>query len=104
MVIGERYFWHEARGLTVRTWFKLHTVPRLRARVTETMYCTWCTRTFVRRTTGGHAQRFCRPDCRRAFDAAARRWVAKAIADGTLTLDELRDGPTATRALVSGVP
>jgi hypothetical protein len=44
---------------------------------------------------------FCREVCRRAFDAAGRRWVAEAIAVGTLTVDALRNG-AATRALVSG--
>jgi hypothetical protein len=40
-----------------------------------------CTRAFAPRTTGGHAQQFCRSDCRRAYDAAGRRWVARAIAN-----------------------
>jgi len=38
--------------------------------------CLWCGRAFTPRATGGKAQRFCRPACRRAFDAAGRRWVA----------------------------
>jgi hypothetical protein len=63
--------------------------------------CLWCGSTFTPRATGGHAQRFCRPTCRRAFDAAGRRWVAEAIASGTLPLDVLRSGAAATRALVA---
>ena len=43
---------------------------------------------------------FCRPPCRRGFDAAGRRWVAEAIAIGVLTVDELKNSPTATRALL----
>ena len=62
--------------------------------------CAWCGGAFTPRTTGGHAQRFCRPACRRAFDEAGRRWVAEAIASGMLTLDSLRNGPPATRALL----
>jgi len=70
--------------------------------VTEAAPCVWCGGAFVPRTTGGKAQRFCHPTCRRAFDAAGRRWVAEAIATGTLTVDALRNGPTATRALLPG--
>jgi hypothetical protein len=62
--------------------------------------CIWCGRPFTPRTTGGHAQRYCSPFCRRAFDAAGRRWVTEAIADGSLTLDQLRNGVAATRALI----
>jgi hypothetical protein len=64
--------------------------------------CAWCGRPYTPRTTGGHAQRFCRSACRRGFDAAGRRWVAEAIATGMLTLDALRNGAAATRALLAG--
>jgi len=40
--------------------------------------CAWCGGTSTPRSTGGHAQRFCRPICRLACDAAGRRWVAEA--------------------------
>jgi hypothetical protein len=46
--------------------------------------------------------RFCSPSCRRAFDAAGRRFAAEALACGLLTLDQIRDGPAATRALLPG--
>jgi hypothetical protein len=62
--------------------------------------CLWCGRNFTPRTTGGHAQRFCRLPCRRAYDAAGRRFVAEAIACGLLSLDQIRYGPAATRALL----
>jgi hypothetical protein len=62
--------------------------------------CLWCGGRFDPRRDGGKPRVFCRPDCRRIFDAAARRWVAEAIATGLLTLDALKNGPTATRALV----
>jgi hypothetical protein len=61
--------------------------------------CLWCNRVFTPRATGGKGQRFCRPACRRAFDAAGRRWVAEAIAAGMLTVGALRSGAAATRAL-----
>jgi hypothetical protein len=61
--------------------------------------CPWCGRTFTPRATGGKAQRFCREACRRAFDAAALRWVADALAAGTVTIADLRGGSCATRAL-----
>jgi hypothetical protein len=62
--------------------------------------CLWCGRGFAPRSDGGKRQLFCRPACRRGFDAAGRRWVAEAIATGVLTVDVLRHGLAATRALV----
>ena len=65
--------------------------------------CRWCGRTFAPRATGGHAQRFCRPACRRALDRAGRKFVAAAIADdGRLTVEALKSGYGATRALPAG--
>jgi hypothetical protein len=61
--------------------------------------CLWCGSPFVPRR-GGKPQRFCRPACRRAFDAAGRKYVAEAIADGTLTMAALRKRQAATRALL----
>jgi hypothetical protein len=62
--------------------------------------CAWCGRPFQERQTGGRTQRFCRPSCRRSFHAAVRSWALDAIADGTLTLAEVRSGAVATRALL----
>jgi hypothetical protein len=62
--------------------------------------CLWCGRGFAPRSDGGKRQLFCRPACRRGFDAAGRRWVAEAIATGVLAVDALRNGPATTRALV----
>jgi hypothetical protein len=62
--------------------------------------CDWCDRPFRVRTTGGHAQRFCGIGCRRSYDAAGRRFIAEAIADGTLTPAALKSGYIATRALL----
>jgi hypothetical protein len=64
--------------------------------------CIWCGRAFIPRATGGKRQVFCRPVCRRGFDAAGRRWVADAISTGMLTIDGLRNGAAATRALLQG--
>lgn len=65
-------------------------------------HCAWCSRAFAPRATGGKPQVFCRPACRRSFDAAGRRWIAAAIAARTLTPDQLRNGPRTTRALPTG--
>ena len=64
--------------------------------------CAWCGRPFTPRATGGHTQRSCRSSCRKAFDAAGRRWVAEAIAAGMLTVSALRNGAATTRALLPG--
>jgi len=66
--------------------------------------CAWCGRPFQERQTGGRAQRFCLPSCRRAFHTAVRAWAVDAIADGTLTVAEVRNGAPATRALVTAAP
>src|SRR5262249_45247037 len=64
--------------------------------------CLWCGRRFEPRGDGGKEQRFCSPACRRALDAAGRRFVAEAIACGLLSLDQIRKGVAATRALLPG--
>jgi hypothetical protein len=68
---------------------------------TEAMSCAWCGRAFLPRATGGKRQVFCRPVCRRTFEAAGRRWVTEAIASGILTVDALRSGAATTRALLA---
>jgi len=64
--------------------------------------CQWCDGSFEPRSDGGKAQRFCRPACRRALDAAGRRLITAALASGTLTIVGLKDGSAATRALLAG--
>jgi hypothetical protein len=71
-----------------------------RQEVSTTSACFWCGACFEPRNDGGKAQRFCRPTCRRAFETASRRFVAEAIAAGTLTIDMLRNSAASTRALV----
>jgi hypothetical protein len=66
--------------------------------------CQWCEGAFAPRSTGGKPQTFCRPACRRAFDAAGRKFVASEIAAGRLTVEALRNGAATTRAvLLAGV-
>ena len=69
-------------------------------RTHPTAPCMWCGKGFALRVNGGKPQVFCRTACRRAFDAVGRRWVAEVIAASTLTLDSLRNGAAATRALL----
>jgi len=64
--------------------------------------CLWCGSRFKRRNDGGKAQRFCRPACRRALDAAGRRWIAGALASGALRVHDVRNGYPTTRALLPG--
>jgi hypothetical protein len=59
----------------------------------ERARCSWCGEAFKSRARGGTAQRFCSARCRVSFHTAARRWAEQAIADGTLTVAELRRAP-----------
>jgi len=61
--------------------------------MSEPTSCAWCGRAFKPRATGGKAQQFCHPACRRALDTACRRWIAAALASGTLTIDSLKESP-----------
>jgi len=61
--------------------------------------CRWCGRAFTPRKNGGKPQYFCRSSCRRALDAAGRRWIAAALADGRVTIEALHSRLTETRAL-----
>jgi hypothetical protein len=63
--------------------------------------CCWCERLFHPRQSGGRPQKFCRPSCRRAFHTAGRTWVLDRITNGALTVADIRNGPTATRALLT---
>jgi hypothetical protein len=64
--------------------------------------CRWCGHAFMPRTSGGKPQTFCRPPHRRAYDRAGRKFIAEAIAAGTLTPAALKSGCAATRGLLAG--
>jgi hypothetical protein len=67
--------------------------------MTRSISCAWCGRPFRTRQSGGLAQRFCRPACRRNFHAAVRRWGLDVIGSGALTIADIQNGPPTTRAL-----
>ena len=68
---------------------------------TEANGCSlWCGSRLGGRNDGDKAQRFCRPACRRALDAAGRRWIAGALASGALSSGDVRNGSLTTRALL----
>jgi hypothetical protein len=67
--------------------------------MSDSTRCSWCDRAFRPRQSGGHAQRFCCPSCRRAFHAAARNWVLAGLAAGDIGISDVKNGPPATRAL-----
>ncbi len=56
----------------------------------ERIRCTWCDEAFTRRQNGGSHQRFCQPKCRAKFHKAARIWTEWQLAEGRLTIEELR--------------
>lgn len=60
--------------------------------------CLWCGQSFAPRSTGGSGQRFCATACRHACHTAARRWAVDRLADGTLGLADIEDGPAAACA------
>jgi hypothetical protein len=65
--------------------------------------CRWCGRPFFRRR-GGSPQRFCSAAHRMAFWSALRRSGERAIAAGTLSLDQIRNGdPAACTLLPDGI-
>ena len=67
--------------------------------MSDSTRCSWCDRAFRPRQSGGHAQRFCCPSCRRAFHAAARNWVLAGLAAGHIAISDVKNGLPATRAL-----
>ena len=53
--------------------------------------CLWCERRFTAHR-GGSPRSFCSSSCRTAFHTAARRWSEHAIAAGSLTISDIRNG------------
>jgi hypothetical protein len=64
--------------------------------------CIWCQAPIHPRADGGKPQRFCCERHRRAYDAAGRGWVARAIEGGRLSVDELVIAAAARRAVHHG--
>jgi len=63
-----------------------------------TASCLWCGRAFMRRATGGSAQKFCCTEHRQQFWIAARRWTMRAIEAGLLSVDCLKASQTSVHA------
>jgi hypothetical protein len=57
--------------------------------------CQWCARPFQARRSGGSPRRFCCTKCRTMFWSALRRWGDRAIADGILTIADLKNDAVA---------
>ncbi len=52
--------------------------------------CFWCGAEFSAKKVGANPKRFCSARCKNRFHSAARRWVARALADGRISLADLR--------------
>ena len=60
--------------------------------------CQWCERPF-RARRGGSPQRFCGARCRMLFWSALRRFGERGLADGLMTMTDIRTGVTAACTL-----
>ena len=58
--------------------------------MTDGERCPWCGVQFLAATVGTHRKRFCSVGCKNKFHSAARRWAEQALADGRITLSDLR--------------
>jgi hypothetical protein len=61
--------------------------------------CSWCGQDFQARR-GGSPRRFCSAEHRSLFWSALRRWGERAVADGTLTIADIRNGDPAACTLL----
>lgn len=52
--------------------------------------CPWCGQPFEVKSIGAHRKRFCSPACKGRYHTALRRWAQKALAEGELSLEDLR--------------
>jgi hypothetical protein len=68
--------------------------------MSDALACLWCSRPFRPRESGGRAQRFCRPSCRRAFHAGTRAWALDELAARRVSIGDFKNSLHATRALV----
>ena len=53
--------------------------------------CQWCGGAFARRQDGGTERRYCSRSCRANFHKACRIWAVRAVGEGRLTLDTVKD-------------
>jgi len=58
--------------------------------MSDPLPCSWCGQAFTPRR-GGSQQTYCRAACRAAYHKAARQGCERAIADGRLTVQDLRE-------------
>lgn len=56
----------------------------------ETLTCSWCGEPFEPRKVGAHRKKFCSAACKDRFHGAARKWVQHAIAQGRLSVADLK--------------
>jgi hypothetical protein len=75
----------------------LHNAPQHLIAFVMKKVCDWCRREFEPLAKNERLQRFCSQSCRRGFEAAARRWVVKALTNGSMSLDALRKGTVGKR-------
>jgi hypothetical protein len=54
-------------------------------------YCLWCGAPFSAKTVGANPKKFCSALCKNEFHTATRLWAERALADGRLSLKDLRD-------------
>jgi hypothetical protein len=53
-------------------------------------YCLWCGASFTAKKVGANLKRFCTPLCKNEFHSASRHWAEQALADGRLSLNDLK--------------
>ena len=73
--------------------------------MTDGVTCLWCDGSFEPHR-GGSRQTFCRSTCRAAYHKATRQWCEQEIAEGRLSIENLRAAaytlPSGAKALLSG--
>jgi hypothetical protein len=52
--------------------------------------CFWCGAPFSAKTVGANPKKFCSALCKNEFHTATRLWAERALADGRLSLNELK--------------
>lgn len=65
--------------------------------------CAWCGALLASGRRRGSARRFCTTGHRQAYWAAARRWVARAIESGLISVQDLKATRTGVHASGRGI-